>query len=110
MTASAIPPMPGVYAATASVFQMGLALLVGVLMYILKGQGYPSVPFILGVILGPLFEQYLRTTLTIGHGNVTVFFTELDSLFFLILTVVFSFLLPMLNKKSDDAAAEKAAK
>ena len=109
-SAIALTAILGVYAATASVFQMGLALLVGVLMYILKGEGYPSVPFILGVILGPLFEQYLRTTLTIGHGNVTVFFTEFDSLFFLILTVVFSVFLPMLNKKSDNAAAEKASK
>lgn len=99
-SAIALTAILGVYAATASAFQMGLALLVGILMYILKRQGYPSVPFILGVILGPLFEQYMRTTLTIGQGNPLVFFTELDSLFFIVLTVIFAIFLPILNKKS----------
>jgi len=102
----------GVYAATSSVFQMGLALFVAVLMYFLKRQGYPPVPFILGVILGPLAEQYMRTTITLGEGNYSIFFTEPDSLFFLVLTVVFAILLPKLNKKSEDAEAaegEKAA-
>ncbi len=94
----------GVYAATASVFQMGIALLVGVAMYFLKKEGYPAVPFILGVILGPLCEQYLRTTLTIGLGNPMIFFTEIDSLFFLVLTAVFAIWLPRLNKKTESAA------
>jgi putative tricarboxylic transport membrane protein len=70
---------------------MGLALLVGIVMYILTRQGYPNVPFILGVILGPLFEKYLRTTLNIGGGNPLVFITQIDSLVFLLLTVVFVF-------------------
>lgn len=103
----------GVYAATSSVFQMGLALFVAILMYFLKQQGYPPVPFILGVILGPLAEQYLRTTITLGEGSYTTFFTEPDSLFFLVLTVIFAILLPKMNKKSEaneKAAAEKSAK
>lgn len=91
----------GVYAATASAFQMGLAVIVGVIMYLLKKQNYPAVPFILGVILGPLFEEYLRTTLTIGHGNPAIFFTQPDSLVFLILTVIFSIWIPMMNKKTE---------
>lgn len=99
----------GVYAATTSTFQMGLALLVAVLMYFLKQQGYPTVPFILGVILGPLAEQYMRTTITLGGGNYSIFFTEKDSLFFLVLTVVFAILLPRLNKKSEKAEAAECA-
>ncbi|MDO5417962.1 MAG: tripartite tricarboxylate transporter permease [Lachnospiraceae bacterium] len=94
----------GVYAATASVFQMGIALAVGVAMYFLKKEGYAPVPFILGVILGPLCEQYLRTTITLGNGNLGIFFTELDSLFFLVLTVIFAVWLPRLNKKSEKAS------
>lgn len=93
----------GVYAATSSVFQMGIAVIVAVLMYFLKKQGYPPVPFILGVILGPLLEQYLRTTLTLGHGNPLIFFTEIDSLIFIILTVVFAIWLPRINKKTEKA-------
>jgi putative tricarboxylic transport membrane protein len=100
----------GVYAATASTFQMGIALAVGVAMYFLKQNGYPAVPFILGVLLGPLAERYLRTTLTLSKGNPSILFTEKDSLFFLVLTVVFAFLLPRINKKSDNAANDMAKK
>ena len=108
----ALSAILGVYAATASTFQMGIALLVGILMYFLKQNGYPSVPFILGVILGPQCEQYLRTTITLGKGNYMIFFTEKDSLVFLILTVIFAIALPMINRKSDEAtkrANEEAA-
>jgi putative tricarboxylic transport membrane protein len=88
-SAIALIAILGVYAGTSSTFQIGVALLIGVVMYLLTQQDYPNVPFILGVILGPLFEQYLRTTLTISNGNPLVFLTQLDSLFFLLLTVVF---------------------
>ena len=101
----ALTAILGVFAATTSAFQMGIALFVGVLMYYLKQQKYPAVPFILGVILGPMFEQYLRTTLTIGKMNASVFVTEMDSLAFLILTVLFAVVLPILNRKSDAAEA-----
>ena len=57
----------------------------------------PRVSHSKGLPSGSEMSQYMRTTLTIGHGNVSVFFTEFDSLFFLILTVVFSIFLPMLN-------------
>jgi putative tricarboxylic transport membrane protein len=105
-SAIAIIALLGVYAATNSAFQIGITLVIGVIMYFMGAQGYPNVPFILGVILGPLFEQYLRTTLTIGEGNPLVFLTNIDSLVFVILTIIFSIWLPIVNKRSDDAAAE----
>ena len=91
----------GVFAATYSAFQMGVALLIGVVMYFFKKQGYPNVPFILAVILGPLAEQYLRTSLTISSGNPLVFITNFDSLFFLLLTVAFAILLPRANRRAE---------
>lgn len=100
----------GVFASTASVFQMGISLMIGVLIYLLKQQGYPVVPFILGVILGPLCEQYLRTTITLGNGDLTIFFTQLDSLFFLVITVIFAVLLPKINRKTAVAVSTTAEK
>lgn len=91
----------GVFAATYSAFQMGLALVIGVVMYFFKRQGYPNVPFILAVILGPLAEQYLRTTMTISSGNPLIFITHFDSLFFLLLTVAFAILLPRANRRAE---------
>jgi putative tricarboxylic transport membrane protein len=101
-SAIALIALIGVYAATNSVFQIGLALIIGIVMYFLKRQDYPNVPFILGVILGPLFEYYLRTSLTIGNGSPLIFITQIDSLVFLILTVIFAILLPRANRRSED--------
>jgi putative tricarboxylic transport membrane protein len=105
-SAIALTALLGVYAATNDVFQIIVTLVIGVAMFFLGLQGYSNVPFILGVILGPMFENYLRTTMTIGNGNPLVFFTEIDSLVFIILTVIFVIWLPRINKRSDDAAKE----
>ena len=91
----------GVFAATYSTFQMAVALVIGVVMYFFKKQKYPNVPFILAVILGPLCEQYMRTSLTLSNGNPMVFISNFDSLFFLLLTVAFSILLPRANRRAE---------
>ncbi|QEN09471.1 tricarboxylate transporter [Oceanispirochaeta crateris] len=97
----------GVFAATYSVFQMGVALVIGVVMYYFKKQKYPNVPFILAVILGPLCEQYLRTSLTLSSGNPMVFITNFDSLFFILLTIAFVILLPRANRRSEALEKER---
>ena len=96
----------GVYSSTMDYFQMGVALAIGVLMFFLGKQNYPKVPFILGVILGPLFELYLRTAMSISNGNPMIFLTSPDSLFFLLLTLFFAIFLPRVNKRSHEKAVE----
>lgn len=96
----------GVYSSTLDYFQMGVALLIGVLIYFLSKQNYPKVPFILGVILGPLFELYLRTAMSISNGNPMIFLTSPDSLIFLALTLFFAIFLPRVNKKSKKEVLE----
>ena len=95
----------GAYSSTYSVHQMALAFLVGTVAFFMRKQGYPNVPFILGALLGPLLEQYLRRSLTLSRGNPLVFVTNLDSLFFLVLTAVFAIMLPKAARKADKAAA-----
>ncbi len=94
--------LTGAYAATYSVFQMFVGLAVGVMIYFLRGQKYPSVPFILGALLGPLFEEYFRRVLSISHNNLLVFFTEIDSLIFLVLSVVFVIFLSKFNRQVEN--------
>jgi putative tricarboxylic transport membrane protein len=55
----------------------------------------------LGVILGPLFERYLRSSLMIGNGNPAIFITQMDSLFFLLLTAVFAFFIKRSNRSEE---------
>lgn len=83
----------GSYVATYSAFQMLMALVMGVLAFYLRQYGYPVVTLLLGFILGPGLEEYLRRTLTLSNGDLTVFVTQPDSLFFIVLTLVFIYFL-----------------
>nr|WP_276322520.1 tripartite tricarboxylate transporter permease [Halomonas neptunia] len=83
----------GSYVATYSTFQMLMTLVMGVLAFYMRKYGYPVVTLLLGFILGPGLEEYLRRSLTLSNGDLTVFFTQPDSLFFIVLTAVFVYFL-----------------
>lgn len=87
----AVVAMVGAYVSTFSVFQMGAALAIGVGAYFMQRGGYPMVSFLLGFILGPDLEVYMRRSLAITDGSPSIFFTSPDSLFFLGLIAVFFF-------------------
>lgn len=85
----AVVALVGSYVATYSPFQMMLALVFGILAFFLRKQNYPTATLLLGFILGPDLEQYLRRALSLNDGNPLTFLTSPDSLFFLVLTVIF---------------------
>lgn len=85
----AVVALVGSYVATYSPFQMMLALVFGILAFFLRKQKYPTVTLLLGFILGPDLEQYLRRALSLNDGNPITFVTSPDSLFFLALTAIF---------------------
>ena len=88
-TCIAVIALVGCYVATYSIFQMGLALVFGVLAFLLRRQGYPVACLLLGFVLGPSLEEYCRRSLSLSDGNPLIFLTSPDSLFFLALTGVF---------------------
>ncbi|MGQ7249238.1 tripartite tricarboxylate transporter permease [Halomonas sp. V046] len=83
----------GSYVATYSIFQMGMTMVMGILAFYLRKHGFPVVTLLLGFILGPNLEEYLRRALTLSNGDPTTFFTQPDSLFFVVLTAVFVYFL-----------------
>lgn len=89
----AMVAMVGTYASSFSIFQMWVALAIGGLAYVLRVMSYPIVPVLMGIILGPYLEEYLRRTLITHEGNVLVFFTSPISLSLLLLTCVFIYFL-----------------
>lgn len=89
----AMVAMVGTYASSFSIFQMWVALAIGGLAYVLRIMSYPIVPVLMGIILGPYLEEYLRRTLITHEGNVLVFFTSPISLSLLVLTCVFIYFL-----------------
>ena len=83
----------GSFVSTYSVFQMIVALLMGVLTYCMRRNGYPIISLVLGFILGPNLEEFFRRSLAISNGNPMTFFTNPDSLFFVALTLIFVYFL-----------------
>ena len=57
-------------------FDMGLALVFGVIGYIAHKTNYHVTAMLIGIILGPLFEQYLVRALRISQGDLTVLFSS----------------------------------
>ncbi|UOM33513.1 tripartite tricarboxylate transporter permease [Acuticoccus sp. I52.16.1] len=92
-TGIAVVALVGSYVATFSIFQMVLAALFGLLAYFLRRGGYPVVSLLLGFILGPDLELYLRRSLSLNDGDPTVFLTSPDSLAFIGLSLVFIYLM-----------------
>ena len=56
---------------------MYLALAFGVLGYIARKTGYHVAAILIGVILGPLLEQYFLRALRIAQGDIMVLFSSL---------------------------------
>jgi putative tricarboxylic transport membrane protein len=50
-----------------------LLLVVGVVGFFMRRYGYPVAPLVVGLILGPVFENQARTALTISQGDFTTF-------------------------------------
>ena len=43
---------------------------------ILRTLKFPAAPVVLALVLGPMVERPLRQSLTISHGDVSIFFTR----------------------------------
>jgi putative tricarboxylic transport membrane protein len=64
----------GVFATRNQMFDVALALVFGVLGYVMLKFGIPVIPMVLGLILGPLGERYLMRSLELGRYEVSYFF------------------------------------
>jgi putative tricarboxylic transport membrane protein len=66
----------GVYASSASVVDLVMLVLIGLLGFTLRRFGLPLAPVLIAVILGPLAETSLRRTLAISEGDVGALFSS----------------------------------
>jgi putative tricarboxylic transport membrane protein len=66
----------GAYAIAARVFDIWVMLVTGVVCFILRRQGFPVAPFVLGLVLGDIVDKNLRRGLVISDGDLTPFFTR----------------------------------
>ena len=68
--------MVGVYGAMQSPFQIGLVAFFGLLGLVFVRLDCEPAPLLLGLVLGPFLEEYLRRALAISGGDPSVFVTR----------------------------------
>ena len=93
----------GVFSLMNTTFDVYLMALFGVLGYVFRKLGCEPAPMMLGFILGPMMEEYLRRALLITKGDATVFIARPISATLLVVSAValVSVLLPAMKQKRE---------
>jgi putative tricarboxylic transport membrane protein len=101
--------LSGIFTINSTMFDIGLVLAGGVIGYLMRLNGFPFLPAVLGVVLGPMIEGSYRRSMLISGGDPTVFVEDRIGLVLLLMAVVF--LVFSLVREARDArkAKEKTA-
>ncbi|MDI6754112.1 MAG: tripartite tricarboxylate transporter permease [Thermodesulfobacteriota bacterium] len=78
----------GAYSLNQSVFDVGVMIAFGVLGYIFRKLDWPLAPTVLALILGPMMERALRTSLEMSAGDLSILVTRPISAVLLIVAAV----------------------
>ncbi len=78
----------GAYSVNENYFDVGVALVFGVLAWVLRKLDLPPVPILLGLVLGSMTETNFRRALLISNGNPSIFFQSIYCKIFLVLIIV----------------------
>lgn len=90
----------GAFAIANSAFEVYVMLIFGVVAYFMNKFGFPAVPIVLGMVLGPIAESNLRNALALSGGSWLIFVQRPICLAFIILTFVLIFVLKRSSKKN----------
>ena len=98
----------GVYTTNNSTFDIGLVAFFGLAGYIFTKLGCEPAPLLLGFILGPMMEEYLKRALKLARGDWSVFLTRPLSAALLAIGVLLLLLvlLPAIKSKRQEAFVE----
>jgi putative tricarboxylic transport membrane protein len=87
----------GAYAANTSIFDVQVAIAIGLLGFFFRRFGMPITPLILGLILGPNLELQFRRALQISAGDYsTLWATPLSKILYVVLILALS--APLLSR------------
>lgn len=78
----------GSFALNNSVYDMLIALIFGVLGYIMRKNDFPAAPVVLGVILGPIAEDVLGRAILTSRGDWSVLFKSPIAIFFYLISIL----------------------
>jgi putative tricarboxylic transport membrane protein len=92
----------GAFAPREYLFDMGLALVFGVIGYLARKTGYQTAAILIGIVLGPLVEQNYLRALRLAQGDPLVLFSSrLGNVLwvFLFLSVAYPFVMDYLKRR-----------
>ncbi|MCR6546098.1 tripartite tricarboxylate transporter permease [Dehalobacterium formicoaceticum] len=78
----------GAYSVRFKLFDVGVAIIFGLIGWLFKKIEIPTTPLILCLILGTIFETSLRQSLNMSHGSIAIFFSRPISLVLLAVAFV----------------------
>jgi len=98
----------GVYSTNNNTFDIWMVGLFGVIGYLFIKLGTEPAPLLLGFILGPMMEEYLRRALLLSRGDWSVFVTRPLSASLLVaaLALLVVVMLPSIKAKREEAFVE----
>ena len=88
----------GIYPVNLRLFDCGVALAAGVLGYALLRLNWPVVSLVMGIVMGPILENRLRETLSLGDGSPWILVERPITLAVLLLCA-FVVLLPLRRRR-----------
>jgi putative tricarboxylic transport membrane protein len=66
----------GIYTINSTMFDVGLVLFGGLVGFLMRMTGFPFLPAVLGVVLGPLVESNYRRSLELSGGDHSIFLED----------------------------------
>ncbi|RDE10114.1 tripartite tricarboxylate transporter permease [Pelagibacterium lacus] len=90
--------MVGVWGVSGAWSDLLIMASVGVLGYVMRVYDFPIAPALIGLILGPMAENYLRTALAAGQGNPMVLVGTPVSATLIVLCVLIFALPPLIQR------------
>lgn len=89
----------GAYTVNGRMFDVGVALIAGLLGYVMRLSGVPLAPVVIGLVLGSIFEENLRQGLIIKDGSFMAFFSFDHPIALVLFVVTFLILGALLRKE-----------
>lgn len=68
--------LSGIFTINSSVFDLAIVLVIGLVGYGMRLTGFPFLPAVLGVVLGPLVESNYRRSLLLSGGDYGIFLED----------------------------------
>ena len=96
----------GSYASGNNAFDCKVALILGIFGWFMMKFGFPVVPMVLGIVLGPILEPNLRRALIASKMDWSVFFTQPISCAFIVISIL-CVTLSIRNQRKGKKSAEQ---